>query len=87
MSVILTLTATLTGGGAMTPTMSGTVLSNTLADAAIVCVALLVSLVITELLSLRHGWSTNAAATLRGINVTLLITFCVAMAFKVAQLR
>lgn len=86
MSVILTLTATLTGDGAMTSTTSGIALTDILIDAAIVSIALLVSLFITELLSSRHGWSENAAAMVRGIDLTLLITFCALVIFKVAQL-
>ena len=85
MSVILMLTATTTGG-AMTSTTSGIALTDILNGAVIVSIALLVSLVITELLSSRHGRSENAAAMVRGINVTLLIIFCALVVFKVAQL-
>gem|GEM_PF-732357 len=76
MSVILTLTATSTGDGAITSTTSGIALTDILTGAVIVCVALLASLVVTELLSSRQGWSEKAAVTVRGINVTLLIIFC-----------
>jgi hypothetical protein len=86
MSVILTLTATSTGDGAITSTTSGIALTDILTGAVIVCVALLASLVVTELLSSRQGWSEKAAVTVRGINVTLLIIFCAFVAFKAAQL-
>jgi hypothetical protein len=91
MSVILTLTATMTGG-AMTSTTSGIVQTDILKGAVIASVALLASLVATELLSLREGWSfplrysKKAAAAALGINVTLLIIFCVSVAFKASQL-
>jgi hypothetical protein len=84
-SVILTLTATL-NGGALNSTTSGISLTNTLTGAAIVSVALLVSLVVTELLSSREGWSQKAAETVRGINVTLLVIFCAFVVFTAAQL-
>jgi len=86
MSVITLLTATSTGNGAMTSTMPGTALTDILIGAVIVSIALLLSLVITELLSSRYGSSENAAAMVRGINLTLLITFCALVIFKVAQL-
>jgi hypothetical protein len=85
MSVILTLTATLPGGGPMTATTSGIAQTDILAG-TIVGVALLVSLVVTELLSSRQVWTKTAAATVHGINVTLLIIFCVSVAFNVARL-
>ncbi|MFZ1022188.1 MAG: hypothetical protein WCE82_00870 [Halobacteriota archaeon] len=91
MSVILTLTATTTGG-AMTSTTSGIALPVILEGAAIASIALLASLVATELLSSREGWtfpfrySKKAAAAVLWINVTLLIIFCVSVAFNAAQL-
>jgi hypothetical protein len=86
MSVILTLTATSTGDGAITSTTSGIALTDILTGAVIVCVALLASLIVTELLSSRQGWSEKAAVTVRGINVTLLIVFFVSVAFNVTRL-
>jgi hypothetical protein len=53
---------------------------------AIVGVALLASLVVTELLSSRQVWNKKAAAAVRGINVTLLIVFFVSVAFNVTRL-
>jgi len=85
MSVILTLTSTMTGG-AMTSTTSGMALTDILTGAIIVCVALLASLLVTELLSSRQGWREKTAVTVRGVNVTLMITFCAFLAFKAAQL-
>jgi hypothetical protein len=91
MSVILTLTATTTGG-AMTSTTSGIAQTDILKGSIIASVALIASLVATELLSLREGWrfpfrsSERAAAAVLWINVTLLIIFCVSVAFNVAQL-
>jgi hypothetical protein len=70
----------------MTSTTSGIALTDMLNGALIVSVALIASLVATELLSLHQGWNKKAAATVRGINVTLLIIFCVSVAFKAAQL-
>ena len=55
-------------------------------DSAIVGVALLASLVVTELLSSRQVWNKKAAAAVRGINVTLLIVFFVSVAFNVTRL-
>jgi hypothetical protein len=91
MSVILTLTATTTGG-AMTSTTSGIVLGDILIGAVIVSIVLIASLVATELLSLREDWgfpfhfTRSAAVALLGINVTLLIIFCISVAFNVARL-
>jgi hypothetical protein len=91
MSVILTLTATFPGG-AMTSTTSGIAVTDILKGAIIVSIALVASLVATELLSLREGWafpfrySKTAAAAVLGINVTLLLIFCVSVAFNVARL-
>jgi len=86
MSVILTLTATSTGDGAITSTTSGIALTDILTGAVIVCVALLASLVVTELLSSRQVWNKKAATAVRGINVTLLIVFFVSVAFNVTRL-
>lgn len=86
MSVISMLTATLTGDGAMTSKTSGIALRDILIGAVIAPIALLVSLVITELLSSRQGSSENTAAMVREITLTLLLTFCALMVFKVAQL-
>jgi hypothetical protein len=83
MSVILTLTATLPGGGPMT---SSGIAQTDILIGAIVGVALLASLVVTELLSSRQVWNKKAAAAVRGINVTLLIVFFVSVAFNVARL-
>jgi hypothetical protein len=55
-----------------------------LIGAVIVSIALLVSLVIAELLSSRQGSSENLAAMVRGMTLTLLITFCALTVFKVA---
>jgi hypothetical protein len=91
MSVILTLTATTTGG-AMTSTTSGISLTDILIGAVIVSIALIASLVATELLSLREDsgspfhYSRKAAVAVLGINVTLLIIFCVSVTFNVARL-
>jgi hypothetical protein len=91
MSVILTMTSTMTGG-ALAATTSGIAQTDILKGAAIASVALLASLIATELLSLREGWafpfrySKTAAAAVLGINVTLLIIFCVSVAFNVARL-
>jgi len=90
-AVILTLTATTTGG-ALTATTSGIALTAILNCAIIASVALLAALVATELLSLREGWTfpfrytAKAAAAVLGINVTLLLIFCVSVAFNVARL-
>ena len=73
-------------GGAMSSTTSGIALTDILNDAVIVSVALVASLIATELLSLSQGWNKKTAATVRGINVTLLIVFCVLVASKVAPL-
>ena len=76
----------------MTATTSGIALTTIVEGAVIVSMALLASLIATELLSLRAGWSfpfrysEKAAAAVLGINVTLLIIFCVAVGFNVAQL-
>jgi hypothetical protein len=92
MSVILTLTATLTGEGAMTSTTLGIALTDILKGAVIVSIALVASLVATELLSVREGrsfpfrYSKTAAAAVLGINMTLLTLFCVSVAFNVARL-
>ena len=83
MSVILMLTATTTGGGAMT---SSGITQTDLLIGAIVGVALLASLVVTELLSSCQVWNKKAAAAVRGINVTLLIVFFVSVAFNVTRL-
>ena len=64
MSVTLTLTATTTGGGAMT---SSAIPQTDILIGAIVGVALLASLVITELLSSRQVWNKKAATAVRGI--------------------
>lgn len=85
MSVILTLTSTTTGG-AMTSTTSGIALTDMLNGALIVSIALIASLVATELLSLCQGWNNKTAATVRGINLTLLIVFCVSVGFTAARL-
>jgi len=86
MSVILTLTATFTGDGAMTSTTSGIALTDMLNGALIASVALIASLIATELLSLCQGWNNKTAATVRGINLTLLIVFCVSVGFTAARL-
>jgi hypothetical protein len=83
MSVILMLTATTTGGGAMT---SSGIAQTDILIGAIVGVALLASLVVTELLSSRQVWNKKAATAVRGINVTLLIVFFVSVAFNVTRL-
>jgi len=49
----------------MTSTTSGMALTDILTGAIIVCVALLASLVVTELLSSRQGWSEKTAAILQ----------------------
>jgi len=91
MSVILTLTATTTGG-AMTSTTSGISLTDILIGAVIVSIALIASLVATELLSMREDsgfpfrYSRKTAVAVLGINVTLLIVFCVSVAFNAARL-
>jgi hypothetical protein len=91
MSVILTLTATMSGG-ALAATTSGIAQTDILKGAAIASVALLAALIATELLSLREGWSfpfgynKKATAAVLGINVTLMIIFFVGVAFNVAQL-
>ena len=76
----------------MTSTTSGIVQTDILKGAVIASVALLASLVATELLSLREGWTfpfgynKKATARVLGINVTLMIIFFVGVAFNVAQL-
>ena len=76
----------------MTSTTSGIAVTDILKGAIIVSIALVASLVATELLSLREGWtfpfrySKTAAAAVLGINVTLLLIFCVSVAFNVARL-
>jgi hypothetical protein len=92
MSVILTLMATLTGDGAMTSTTSGIALTDILKGAIIASIALVASLVATELLSLREGrgfpfrYSKKAAEAVLGINVTLLLIFFISVAFNVTRL-
>jgi hypothetical protein len=85
MSVILMLTSTLTGEGGLS-TSSGIAMTDILTGAAIVGAGLLVSFTATELLSYIRGWNKNVAATVRGINVTLLIVFCTFIAFRIAKL-
>jgi hypothetical protein len=85
------MTSTMTGG-ALAATTSGITQTDILKGAAIASVALLASLVATELLSLRDGWtfpfgySNKATAAVLGITVTLMIIFFVGVAFNVAQL-
>jgi hypothetical protein len=92
MSVILTMTATLTGDGVMTSTTSGIALTDVLKGALIVSLALLASLIATELLSLHKGRafpfynSKNGAIAVLGLNMTLMIIFCISVAFNVALL-
>jgi hypothetical protein len=84
-------------GGALAATTSGIAQTDILA--AIASVALLASLVATELLSLREGWAfpfgynkkataanKKATAAVLGINVTLMIIFFVGVAFSVSQM-
>jgi hypothetical protein len=85
MSLILTLTSTMTGGS-MTSTTAGIALTDVLRGALIASIALLVSLITTELLSLRPDSSKRAAEAAFGINVTLLIIFCISVAFNAARL-
>jgi H+/Cl- antiporter ClcA len=73
-------------GGAMTSTTSGIALTDLLKGALIASIALIASLVATELLSLGQNWSMRAAAAVIGINVTLLVIFCISVAFNVARL-
>ena len=91
MSVILTLMATTTGG-ALTSTTAGIAPADILKGAVIASIALLVSLVATELLSSHNGWSfpfrfnKKATAAVLGINMTLTIVFLASVAYNVAQL-
>jgi hypothetical protein len=79
-------------GGALAATTAGIAQTDILKGAAIASVALLASLIATELLSLREGWTfpfgynKKATAAVLGINVTLMIIFFVGVAFNVAQL-
>jgi hypothetical protein len=81
MSVILTLTATLPGGGAMTPTTSGFAVADMLRGAAIASAALVILLVLHYSMSEYDTWNANIMAAVRTMCVPLVLMFCAFLAF------
>ena len=84
MSVILTLTATMTGG-AMTSTTSGIALTDIIKGAVIASGALVVLLVLHYLMSEYDTWNANIMAALRTMCVPLAVVFCAFLAFTAAH--
>lgn len=80
MSVILTLTATMTGG-AMTSTTSGIALTDIIKGAVIASGALVVLLVLHYLMSEYDSWNANIMAALRTMSVPLMVMFCAFIVF------
>jgi hypothetical protein len=85
MSVILTLTATMTGG-AMTLTTSGIALTDILKGAAISIGALIFLLTSYDVMSRSDSWNPNIKAALRTMCVPLVVIFCAFLAFEAARL-
>jgi hypothetical protein len=85
MSVILTLTATLPGGGAMTSMTSGIARTDILMGAVIASGALVVLLVLHYLMSEYDTWNTNIMASVRTMSVPLVVIFFAFLAYTAAH--
>jgi hypothetical protein len=81
MSVILTLTSTGTGGGAITATTSGIAQADILRGALFANGALVVLLVLHYLLSEHDSWNASIMGALRAVAVPLVVTFCAFIVF------
>jgi hypothetical protein len=84
MSVILTLTATMTGG-ALTSTTSAILHADILKSAAISIGALVFVLTLYEVMSRGDSWNPNMKGALLSICFPLAVIFCAFLAFTVAH--